>query len=183
MNTPSRFDTFRFLFAQARAVPPQHFDAYLAALDAMDDNGFVDARTAARIVAEARGSVQSFDEDGPINAALWERFVENGVTRYRVAGWWLVREYEPATRGTLVYFVRVGDSGPIKIGRSVDVGQRVATFQTANHLPLRVLATLPGGAAVERVVHGQFFHLRINGEWFRPDLELLEFIRELGGRV
>lgn len=83
-----------------------------------------------------------------------------------------------------VYFVQALDGGPVKIGRSIDPESRVLALQTANAEPLRVVATMLGGSAVERMLHRMFerHRVRVDGEWFRPAPEVLAFIRELGGR-
>lgn len=88
------------------------------------------------------------------------------------------------TVASRVYFVQSAEGGPVKIGRSADPSARVASLQTANAHPLRVLATMPGGAAVERTLHRLFERHRVrpDGEWFHPAAEVLAFIRELGGR-
>jgi hypothetical protein len=83
-----------------------------------------------------------------------------------------------------VYFVQSLDGGPVKIGRSIKPQERLLSLQTANPDPLCVVATMPGGATVERMLHRAFARSRVrpDGEWFRPDAEVLAFIRELGGR-
>ena len=55
-----------------------------------------------------------------------------------------------------VYFVQPESGGPIKIGIARDVARRVASMQTGNHERLLVLATMSGGAAQERELHGMF---------------------------
>lgn len=83
-----------------------------------------------------------------------------------------------------VYFVQAKTGGPVKIGRSAAPRARVASLQTANAAELCILATMPGGAAVERTLHTSFAadRVRPGGEWFRPSPALVAFIRELGGR-
>ena len=87
----------------------------------------------------------------------------------------------PASR---VYFIQACGGGPVKIGRSADPRARIATLQTANPDHLRIVATMPGGVAVERMLHRMFERHRVrpDGEWFNPEPEVLAFIRELGGR-
>lgn len=75
-----------------------------------------------------------------------------------------------------VYFVREGAVGPIKIGHAFNVAKRLATMQTANPRALRLLREVDGGRERERELHARFSHLRIRGEWFRPDPYLLGFI-------
>jgi hypothetical protein len=78
-----------------------------------------------------------------------------------------------------IYFIQLGSSGPIKIGYASRLKARVAQLQTASHEPLTVLAAIPGGFGKERELHSQFANLRLHGEWFRPEPELLAHIGEL----
>ena len=90
-----------------------------------------------------------------------------------------------ASASSCVYFIQSVNGGPIKIGRSGNVDERVARLQTANAFPLRVVARMPGKVSVERNMHALFAKDRIrpDGEWFNPSPELLAFIREIGGTV
>jgi hypothetical protein len=83
--------------------------------------------------------------------------------------------------GSVVYFLQQGEDGPIKTGSTTKLGARIATLQTASSVELKVLGTCVGDNTVERAIHRRFKHLRIRGEWFRPEAELLEFIRSVGG--
>lgn len=74
------------------------------------------------------------------------------------------------------YFIG-GDSGPVKIGYSVDVKGRLAALQLASPVRLQVLALANGGAAREAAYHAQFAHVRLHGEWFERTVEIE---REIG---
>jgi T5orf172 domain len=76
----------------------------------------------------------------------------------------------------VIYFVREGTDGHIKIGYAASVRKRLRTIQTGNPRPLTVLASVQGGYRHERFLQRRFKHLRIRGEWFRPDSELLHYI-------
>ena len=82
---------------------------------------------------------------------------------------------------SVVYFVQAATGGPIKIGTSANVAARVAALQTASPTRLRVLATAPGGVALERALHVAFAAERLEGEWFSATPALLALVRELGG--
>lgn len=69
-----------------------------------------------------------------------------------------------------VYFARKGSDGPIKIGCSSHVKGRVRA------LGLTLVAQITGMHKTERYIHAKFDHLRISGEWFRPESELFDFI-------
>jgi hypothetical protein len=79
-------------------------------------------------------------------------------------------------KSTVVYFVRAGDNGPIKIGQAANLKNRLADLQQAHWEKLVVLAS--SGSLREREVHAKFRHLRIRGEWFQPADELVSFIAD-----
>jgi hypothetical protein len=76
----------------------------------------------------------------------------------------------------LIYFIRNTVSKNVKIGRSDRPESRIRTFQTANHDPLEIVGSIPGGAAEEAALHRRFEDYRIQGEWFRGDSELYHAI-------
>jgi hypothetical protein len=75
-----------------------------------------------------------------------------------------------------VYFIQEGADGPIKIGYSADPQQRIRQLQTGARAQLHMLRTIEGSMGVERRLHRQFAHLRLRGEWFKPEPELLAYI-------
>lgn len=82
---------------------------------------------------------------------------------------------EREAREAVVYYVTFGDR--IKIGTTTNLRQRLADTQYD-----RLLATEPGGYAVERQRHRQFGHLRVTTrgrEWFSASPDLLAFIATL----
>lgn len=78
-----------------------------------------------------------------------------------------------------VYFIRRGDSGPVKIGFSANVRKRIRSLQTGSAEPLKLLAVAEGGEQTERFLHEQFARHRLEGEWFSPDASLLALIADL----
>jgi hypothetical protein len=88
--------------------------------------------------------------------------------RELVAAW---REANPRSPARVVYFIG-SPEGPIKIGFSRNVGQRLRELQTFSPVRLQVLATTPGDPAVERRYHRMFAEHRLTGEWFsaHPDI-------------
>lgn len=82
---------------------------------------------------------------------------------------------------SFVYFIQDGEDGPIKIGRTGQAGVRLARMQTATPRKLRLLCTFPGASVMERSLHRAFASSHIQGEWFKPTLQLLSLIRELSG--
>jgi hypothetical protein len=75
------------------------------------------------------------------------------------------------------YFVRSGDT--IKIGRSYSPIDRIKNLGTGMPTSLETLAIIPADIIHERTAHEKFRHLRLNGEWFRAEPELLAFIETL----
>ena len=77
-----------------------------------------------------------------------------------------------------VYFVRAGKYGPIKIGKSVNPEMRLAELQTGNLKRLRIIGLISNASfEVERELHRKFERLLIRGEWYKPRLKLLWYIR------
>lgn len=83
-------------------------------------------------------------------------------------------------RAWQTYFFRMGESGPIKIGRSTNVEGRLASLSKGAPSPLVVLKVMPGD--VEREMHKKFAHLRKHQEWFEPGEDLLAFLSENDSR-
>jgi hypothetical protein len=79
----------------------------------------------------------------------------------------------------MIYFIRCGAKGPIKIGFSASnpLG-RLGSMQTAHHVSLTLVACMEGTGADEKELHARFKHLRLRGEWFRPQPDLVAFIRD-----
>jgi hypothetical protein len=72
-----------------------------------------------------------------------------------------------------VYFIRAGDTGPVKIGWTGNVEVRRKNLQ-GNHVePLHLLRVIEGSRQRERWLHRHFAALRLTGEWFRFDAEML----------
>lgn len=75
-----------------------------------------------------------------------------------------------------VYFVQAVDGGPIKIGTTVRLSQRLKQLtRNAGH-PLEVLGVIDGGPTEEKELHERFSHLRVASEWFEAGDDLIGFI-------
>jgi hypothetical protein len=86
---------------------------------------------------------------------------------------------EPSqAESSFVYFIRQGEKGPIKIGFAADPQKRKQQLQTSSSDTLHTLLVLPGTFQTEAHYHARFATLRLRGEWFRPEPELLEFIEK-----
>lgn len=83
----------------------------------------------------------------------------------------------PVERGPWIYFIQVGNDGPIKIGFTAgNPRARLSKLQIGNPEKLKLLAAVPGSFEDEQAIHATFVALRIRGEWFRPDPILHGFI-------
>lgn len=68
---------------------------------------------------------------------------------------------------SVVYFVRpVGQNGPVKIGCTTLIEDRMGCLQTWSPVVLEVVATMPGSYDIERRLHAMFLPDRLHGEWF-----------------
>ena len=81
---------------------------------------------------------------------------------------------------SVVYFIAVGyPPEAVKIGYTCNIGSRLDGIQTGNHLPVRLLGTVPGGPDLERTLHRRFACLRLQGEWFRWDDEIARVVSDM----
>lgn len=71
-----------------------------------------------------------------------------------------------------VYFIRFRDR--IKIGWTGNLRGRLPNLPHEE-----ILATIPGSMADEKRCHAAFTHLRENGEWFRVEPDLIQFIADI----
>ena len=81
----------------------------------------------------------------------------------------------------IIYFIQMGESGPIKIGATTSIESRLSGLQTGNPEKLRVLLTMDTVKMKESEanLHSRFRYQRLEGEWFKPDDFLLESIKIL----
>lgn len=85
-----------------------------------------------------------------------------------------------------VYFLKpVNQCGPIKIGVSDDVKNRLRTYSSWSPVPLELIVAIPGSYALERSLHESLAYAHSHLEWFHPVDELLNGIHALlqGGDV
>lgn len=73
----------------------------------------------------------------------------------------------------------VGYGSYVKIGISANVMERLASLQTGAPEKIVLYAVLDGWAAEETALHRRFAQYRLNGEWFRKDGELAEWIDDV----
>lgn len=75
-----------------------------------------------------------------------------------------------------VYFAQNPHYGWVKIGYSSDVRNRLSALSTGAGCDLHLLRYLDGGRPTERWLHKRFSDLRVKGEWFVFDPEMLTVI-------
>lgn len=79
-----------------------------------------------------------------------------------------------------IYFMRpVGMAGPIKIGCSTCVHERLESLAVWSPFPLEVIYTEPGGYKLEQKIHQAFADYHSHREWFHPGERLLTSIGKL----
>jgi len=89
------------------------------------------------------------------------------------------RRVQETTREGLnmVYFARIREDRPIKIGFSDDVDRRLIQLERHCRQPLALLHVMDGVPDGERGIHERFAHLRLGmTEQFRPGADLMEFV-------
>lgn len=79
---------------------------------------------------------------------------------------------------TDLYFIR-SETGPIKIGISVDPTQRLRNLQTAHPHKLELICVIAGGGGLEAEYHKRFAAHRLTGEWFAPHPDILAEIERI----
>lgn len=101
---------------------------------------------------------------------------------------WHAKEYKRqrdrarrTKKAGVVYFVECPATRHIKIGYSEDLLARLAALRTSSPSELRLLGVVSAEEHREHDLHARFRGARIRGEWFRPDAELLAFIRQHAG--
>jgi hypothetical protein len=82
-------------------------------------------------------------------------------------------------RAPFIYFIQVGDDGPIKIGYSGNPYRRLGQLQTGHPELLRILLMFPGEKEDELWLHQILKNFRIGGEWFVNHAALQELIAKL----
>lgn len=85
-----------------------------------------------------------------------------------------------AAQPSVIYFIRVGDAGPIKIGWAKNGPlRRLADLQIAHFEELKIVGVIRCESILEEtLVHDRFRYLRIRGEWFEPAPEILDYIAQ-----
>jgi hypothetical protein len=78
----------------------------------------------------------------------------------------------------VIYFIQMGEGGPIKIGKADDPWRRLSGLQIGCPTSLKLLGTVDGDRRREAGLHQDFDDARIRGEWFFPVPDLMKLISE-----
>lgn len=78
----------------------------------------------------------------------------------------------------MIYFVQATNGGPIKIGTTIRLSERLQALAREAGEDLKVVAVTQGSFPEESSLHRRFAHLRVVNEWFEPGDDLLGFIVE-----
>jgi hypothetical protein len=74
----------------------------------------------------------------------------------------------------VIYFIQGASGGPIKIGTTIRLSQRIKQLEKKEGIALQILGVMDGSYADEAALHERF--IRMAGEWFHPTPELLDLI-------
>ena len=88
-----------------------------------------------------------------------------------------------AHQAYFVYFILNEDSNAIKIGLAKDTAKRLKALQTSSPAKLKLIKTmqvdgLKAAQELEQSLHKQFHEIRLSGEWFRAESQLLEYLSQ-----
>lgn len=169
VGSPSRTETIEGFCALAPVSPGNLTDPVPASRDAV-------VSPSKRLFCTPRPT-QLWDAERAIER--WGRHVVAYVgfdKPWRSFGQVAIQLFRPAQ--SAVYFIG-GDEGAIKIGVSIAPLERLATMQMGCPIPLRILALVDGGTALEREYHQRFAEAHSHGEWFHRSPEILAEIARL----
>lgn len=82
-------------------------------------------------------------------------------------------------RSSLVYFIQCNSTKNIKIGKSINVHERMKQIKGMTPSGIDLLATIDGDTDVEANLHKKFNKYSVHGEWFKPSRELMDFIKSI----
>lgn len=83
------------------------------------------------------------------------------------------------TKPSFVYVVQQNETGPVKVGCTINLHSRINLLTTASAYPIRVLAIERGGRNTERKIHEAISEYRLQGEWFKCTPEVVNTIEEI----
>lgn len=93
-----------------------------------------------------------------------------------------------STNSKIIYAVQMidGINDYVKIGQTTAFIGRLEALRCSSPYPLKVIVTFLADdfiQAEETVIHQKFAHLRVRREWFKPEKELLDWLRKRAAGV
>lgn len=81
---------------------------------------------------------------------------------------------------SVIYFVQAADgTGPIKVGFSANLENRLAAYRLHSPVKVRLLARVPGGRDLESALHRALSEDHSHGEWHHPSPRLLGLLADI----
>ena len=77
----------------------------------------------------------------------------------------------------MIYFIKNVVNGQIKIGFADSPNKRLADLQTGSTDKLVLIRAIDGDKTTEADLHAKFAVHRLQGEWFSPAEEIIQFIK------
>lgn len=78
---------------------------------------------------------------------------------------------------SVVYFMRRENDGLIKIGTTTAISERFRALDREHGATLEILGVMEGDKRLESDLHLRFSRSRVEGEWFSPSIDLLDYIK------
>lgn len=82
-----------------------------------------------------------------------------------------------------LYFIQVGEDGPVKIGYSVNPASRLVSLQSAHFERLHLIGLTPGTRQAEENLHAKLARFALGHEWYAATAEIFAEIEEPVARV
>jgi len=97
--------------------------------------------------------------------------------------WWLRSYFERQSIKKIDYeYVYLFTDGEhYKIGYTKDIKKRLSSINTGNAKNIEIVDYIIGSKSIEKKLHKKFDHLKIKGEWFLKDNEILEYFKSTYG--
>ena len=84
------------------------------------------------------------------------------------------KKYDSLTN--MIYAIRIGDDGPIKIGKGRNPENRLTNLQISSPFLLRLLASCNWHDSNETIIHHHLRNSYLRGEWFEPTDEVMKIV-------
>jgi len=81
----------------------------------------------------------------------------------------------------MIYVIEEGLNGPLKIGTTVNLEERLKTLQSGNSKQLNIIMSFKGDSKLESKIHKDLaeFKIREKGEWFYRNEKVFLYLNKL----